>query len=299
MPKMKEPTNWEVKIKKENMKKPVCFFAVGSKEYSKYAIPFWRSMTKFHSPKDIDMIWYTDEKDPKVLEKLPKGIKIADLTPLLIDPGFYYRQKPIIMEMLLDDYELVVGFDTDMLILGSLSKIIEVSDYDIGTVYNFNRFDQQYFPQVEMYRIGISPAEYFNCSLVASRNQKFVHNWKVLCFSPQFDRVQYREQDILNVLCYYGNYNVRCFDLPFGQNKDGTSKYFAWHGPISKGELTRTIVKNGDIVVEKGLGSTPFPPENVVLKAVTLAGGHGAVKDNWSAFFPPDVIRYINENILK
>ncbi len=273
-------------------KKPVVFFAVGSKEYSKYAIPFWKSMTKFHSPKDIDMIWYTDEKNEKVLEKLPQGIQIRDLTPLLADPAFYFRQKPVLIEPLLDEYELVVGFDSDMLVTGKLDYIIETKDYDVGTCINWNRFDPKFYPMVEMMRIGIPPAEYFSASMVACRSKKFAHNWLVNCFSPQFDRVQYREQDLLNILCYNGNYNVRCFDLP-----DVKQKQFAWYGPISKGELNRAIVKDGEIMIPKGFGSTPFPPEDVKIKIVTLSGGHGAIKDNWSAFFTPEVMVRVNEII--
>ena len=268
----------------------ICFFAVGSKEYSKYAIPFWRSMVKFHSPKDIDMFWYTDEKDPQVLKRLPEGIKTKDLTPLLIDPGFYYRQKPVIGETLLKDYDLVVGFDSDQIILGDLNRFIENEDYDIGTVYNWNRFDQQYYPLVEMYRIGIMPAEYFNCSTVAMRSKKFVHTWLTWCFSPNFDRVQYKEQDGLNILCYSGNWNVRCFDLP-------EKTHFGWYGMIGKGEYVRAEVKEGKIVVPKGLGDTPFPPDDVQIHIATLGGGHGAVKDNWYNFFQPEVMKKIQEII--
>lgn len=274
------------------MKKPVCFFAVGSKEYSKYAIPFWRSMVKFHSPKDIDMIWYTNEKNPEVLKRLPQGIKLEDLDPLLADPAFYYRQKPLLSEPLLDEYDLVVGFDSDQLILGSLDYILKTQDYDVGTVYNWNRFDQQFYPMVEMMRIGIMPAEYFNCSLVALRSKQFAHNWMVNCFSSQFDRVQFREQDILNVMCYYGNWNVRCFDLP-----DTPGKHFGWYGMLSKGELPRAELRGKDIVIPKGFGDTPFPPEDVQLHALSLGGGHGAVKDNWAAFFSPKVMERINELI--
>ena len=271
-------------------KSPVCFITVGSKEYSKYAIPFWRSMVKFHDPKDIDMIWYTNETDKTVLAKLPKGIKIVDLDPYLKDPQFYFRQKPVLMEPLLDEYELVVGFDSDSLILGSLDYILETKDYDCGTVINYNRWDEKVYPLVTI--PGVAPIEYFNCSLVALRSKKFAHHWNVLCFSPQFDRLQFREQDLLNILCYYGNYNVRCFDIP-----DGVKKYAAWHGILAKGELVRTQLKGKEIIIPKGLGDTPFPPENITLKAISLGGGHGAIKDNWNAFFPADVMERVREII--
>ena len=273
-------------------RKPIVMAAVGSKEYSRYAIPFWKSLTKFHDPKNIDMIWYTNETDPKVLENLPKGIKIVDLTPFLTDPAFYYRQKPILGELLLEDYELAILFDSDQLILGNLDYIINTNDYDIGTIYNWNRWDQQHYPPVEIMRIGIFPAEYFNCALVAMRSKKFVHTWNVWCHSPNFDRCQYREQDGLNILCYSGNWNVRCFDLP-----DAPNKHFGWYGILGKGEWVRSELRGKDIVVPKGFGSAPFPPEDVQIHVASLGGGHGAIKDNWSAFFPPKVMERIQEII--
>lgn len=273
-------------------KKPIAIFTVGSKEYSRYAIPMLRSLVKFVSPKDVDIFWYTNETNPKVLKKVPADIKLEDLNPLLVDPAFYFRQKPVLMDMLLDEYEYVIGMDSDMLILGDLDYVLKTQDMDVGTIYNWNRFDQQFYPMVEIARIGIYPAEYFNCSLVACRSKQFAHNWLVNCFSPQFDRVQYREQDILNVMCYYGNWNVRCFDLP-----DNPAKHFGWYGIIAKGELSRAIVKDGKVIVPKGFGDTPFPPEDVQIHAISLGGGHGAIKDNWNQFFTPEVMDHINKLI--
>lgn len=271
--------------------KKVVFFTVGSKEYFKYALPFWRSMTKFHSPDEIDMIYYTDISETEA-KQLPKGIQVRDLRPFLKDPDFYYRQKPVLIEPLLEEYELVVGFDSDQLILGSLDYIINTKDYDVGTVLNWNRVDPQMYGLVEIGRIGILPAEYFNCGLVAVRNKKFAHQWKIACYSQQFNYCQYREQDILNILCYFGNYNVRCLD-----HGDGIAKYYGWHGLIAKGELNRAIVREGEIIIPKGEGDTPFPPEDIKLKCISLGGGHGAIKDNWAAYFTPEVMERVKEII--
>jgi len=102
--------------------------------------------------------------------------------------------------------------------------------------------------------------------------------------------VQYKEQDILNVMCYYGNWNVRCFD-----QGDGVAKYYAWHGLIGKQEWARAILKDGKVIVPQGFGDTPFPPEDMEIKVVHLGGGSGAPKDNWSAYFSAEVMQYINE----
>jgi hypothetical protein len=137
---------------------------------------------------------------------------------------------------------------------------------------------------------GVFPIEYFNCGLVAMRSKKFVHDWKVLCFSPQFDRNQYKEQDLLNAVCYYGNWNVRCFD-----HSDGVAKYYAWHGLISKGELPRAIVRDNKIVIPKGEGSTPFPPQDMILKVIHAGGGNQANKMNYKTWVNEEVASKIDE----
>lgn len=269
-------------------KKPVVLFTVADKNNVRYAIPFLNSLRKFH---DIPVILYTDETNP---EKLPKisNLQVVDLTPYLTDRMFFYRQKPILAEPLLDEYELVLGADCDQLILGDLNYILETKDYDIGTVLNANRFDYQFFGWVDLGRIGIAPIEYFNCGFVAMRNKKFVHQWLVNCLSPQFDRMQFKEQDILNILCYFGNYNIRCFD-----HGDGIKNYSAWHGLIGKSEWWRAIVKDGKIIVPKGLGDTPYPPADMEIKIAHLGGGAGMPKDNWGAYFSQDAMKVIDELI--
>lgn len=267
-------------------KKPACFFTACDTENFKYAIPFFKSMVKFHDPKKIDMLCFTTENRKEELAKLPQGITVIDLTPHLQDQMFWFRQKPILSESLLDKYDLVVGFDSDQLIVGDLNYILETTDYDVGTVINWNRWDEKFYPHVAGW--GIFPAEYFNCGLVALRSKKFAHNWLVNCYTPQFDRLQYKEQDILNALCYYGNYNVRCFDHP-----DPVKKNFAWYGILGKGEWNRAILQNKKIIVPKGLGNTPFPPTDIEIKVIHMGGGKEAKKDNWAAFFSPEVYTYI------
>ena len=262
------------------------FFSACDVNNFPYAITFWNSMTKFHSPEKIDMILYTNQTDKTQLAKLPKGVKVEDISKLLLqDKNFWYRQKPVLMEPLMEKYELVVGFDVDQFVVGSLDYILNTKDYDVGTVINWNRIDPKLYGFVQFQ--GVMPAEYFNCGLVAARSKKFVHHWRVLCFSQQFDRLQYREQDLLNVLAYYGNYNVRCFDIP-----DGIAKYAAWHGLIVKGELGSIILRGNDLIVSKGIGPTPFPPTEITVKVIHIGGGNQPNKMNFRSWFS-------NEEVIK
>lgn len=275
------------------MKKPVIVICPADKNNFQSALTMLKSLRKFH---DWPVLLFTNETDKIQLEKLPDNVEIVDLNPYLQDPMFFYRATPILAEPLLDEYELVLKLDADQLILGDLSYVLDTQDYDVATVINANRMDFQYYGWVELGRIGIAPMDYFNCGLVAMRSKKFVHNWLVDCFSVQFDRMQYREQDILNIFCYFGNYNVRCLDHPdlLAKNKN-----VGWWGIIGKSEWNRAIISGDKIIVPKGLGDTPYPPADIEIKVAHLGGGAGSKKDNWADYFPSDVWEWITKNILK
>src|SRR5664279_1223927 len=88
-------------IKSGKQKQPVCVFTVATKSHLQYAIPMLKSLRKFH---DWPVILFTDETD---MTKIPeiKNLTVVDVTPYLQDKMFFYRQKPIISELLLDEYE--------------------------------------------------------------------------------------------------------------------------------------------------------------------------------------------------
>lgn len=257
------------------MKEPVLVFTCADKNNFDYAVGMLNSLRKFH---DWPALIVTDEKDPEKLKKLPKGVEVKDLTLYLKDdPAFFYRQKPVIAEEYIKKYELVLGLDADQIITGNLDYILNTKDYDVGTVINWNRVDPAMYGYVQGW--GINPIEYMNCGLVAMRSEAFVHHWKVLCFNNQFDRLQYKEQDLLNILIYYGNYNVRCFD-----HGDGIAKYNAWHGLIAKGELLRAELRGDEIIIPKGEGDKPFPDQDQVLKVIHAAGGSKVNKMNYKTW---------------
>jgi hypothetical protein len=92
------------------------------------------------------------------------------------------------------------------------------------------------------------------------------------------------------MMCYFGNFNVRCLD-----HGDGVAKMHAWWGLISKGEYMRTKLVGEEVVVEKGLGDTPFPPEDMVLKVIHAGGGNIPNKMQYHKWFAnEDVIKYID-----
>ena len=126
-----------------------------------------------------------------------------------------------------------------------------------------------------------------NNGLVACRNEKFASHWKNLCFTPQFSRISMREQGILNVLVYFGNYNVRCLD-----HGDGPANMHAWWGLIGKGEWPKAILKDDKIIVPKSPDN--FPKVDTELKVVHMAGGADTKKDAWGLFFNEEIMKRIN-----
>ena len=197
---------------------------------------------------------------------------------------FYYRATPILGERYLKEYDLAVKIDSDSIVCGELSYIWNTKDYDIGTVINWNRIDPKTYGFVQGW--GIFPIEYMNCGFVYMRSEKFTHDWKNICFTPQFDRLQFKEQDLLNAMIYFGNWNVRCFD-----HGDGPANMHSWWGLISKGELTRAELREDEIVVPKGFGDTPFQDKDMTIKVIHAGGGNIQNKMNYHI--------WVNEKVSK
>lgn len=262
------------------MKQPVLFFTTASKSHMPYAKALINSFKKFHP--DIPFLLITD-----ATEGLPTNILVEDLKPYLDDPHFWYRQKPIVMEKYLKDYDLVCGLDSDQLVLGNLDYLWETKDYDVGCVLNYNELDAKQYGLIG--GAGILPIEYVNCGLVAARSEKFVHEWLVWCMSPQFERFQYREQDGLNIKVYHGNWNCRIFD-----HGDGPAKMHALWGLFGKTYWNRCELKDNKIILPKSDEEGKFPNVDTEIKVIHMGGGKDAKKDNWGIFFSQEVMKRIN-----
>lgn len=264
------------------IKKPIIIFSCADKANFLYAVMMFNSLYKFHSAWPCILI--TDEKDPEQLRKLPKNVEVKDLTSYItVDRAFFYRQKPIIAEEYIKDYDLVLGIDSDSIIVGDLSYIEKTKDYDVAGVLNYNAQDAKEFGQIGGW--GIHPMEYLNCGLVAMRSEKFIHDWKVWCFSPQFDRLQYKEQDGLNALVYHGNWNCRVLD-----HGDKPAGMTSWWGLLAKTSYPRCILKDNEIIIPKGEGTPTFPVEDTSLKVIHFAGGNQPNKANYRTMFNEDII---------
>lgn len=248
-------------------------FTIADNNNIKYAENMVKSLRKFHGKDEIDVKIYREDDIAKYK-----------------DPNFFYRATPIIAQELIKDYEMVLKLDADQLITGSLDYIINSEGWDVGTVYNWNPTDPKTYGVVTV--ATIDPIMYFNCGLVAMRSKAFIDHWKFLCFTEHFDKMRYREQDLLNVMCHYGNYKVRSFDDP-----DKTNQYAAWHGLRSKGEWIKIVVKDGELVLPADT-ETGYPHVDTKIKVLHWAGGNEPIKQNYRIGFNEEVIEYL-DNLLK
>lgn len=251
------------------MKKIVAFTIAGDEKNLEYAHMLEKSFKHFHP--DIPFIIYGKEE----LDKNP-------------DPMKFYRATPYFARELIKEYEIVLKLDADQLILGSLDYIF-THRYDIGSVLNINRVDPPRFGTVQVQ--GIAPQEYINCGLVAMQSKAFVDHWWALCNSPFFNRFQFREQDLLNYMFYFGGYRSMVFD-----HYNPIENYSAWHGVVAKGETVRS--KLAERKDEKHIVIDPdehgYPDKRVIVKALHWAGGPLEKKMDYQKQFPEEVIEYID-----
>ena len=117
------------------------------------------------------------------------------------------------------------------------------------------------------------------------RNPNLVDWWLKLCVSRYFDRYQYKEQDFMNIIFWYGNYRSKCFD--WSDN---------WHGLVSKGYWPYIKLNDKkELVLPKG---KERPQDgNKTIKVIHYAGGNRLDKMNFGVHFKPEVVKRIKELI--
>lgn len=249
------------------MKTKIAYTIADSKNMG-YAKKMINSLHKFHP--DLKVKIYGDKEIAKYKEKYPH---------------FFYMATPVIASELLKKYDLVLKLDADQIITGNLDFILNSEGWDIGTVYNGNPTDTQTYGPITIQ--GVEVAEYYNAGLVALQSKEFVQHWLELCESKYFGRFQYREQDLMNVLCHFGNYKVKCFD-----DVDKFYNYHAWHGLRSKGEWLRVKLEDDKLMLYPN--NEGYPEEPKELKVLHWAGGDLPNKLNYRLFFTEDIIKRLD-----
>jgi len=253
------------------MKKPRVAFCIADDEHKWMLDMFVNSLRKFHTEEELPLIVY--------------GQKELDA---IDDSQKFYRATPLFARKLIDKYDVVIKFDVDQIVTGKLNYIWERDDYDVGVVINFSRADLKVYGPVTV--LTIPPTEYVNCGLVAMRNKEFVDHWWHLCNTDHFHKLQYREQDMLNIMIHFGRWKVRCFD-----RYDPVHNYAAWHGLLSKGEWHRTVLVDGELILPKA--EDGHPNRDTTLKLLHWAGGKDEKKMNYRPYFTEEVIAWLDKLI--
>lgn len=257
--------------------KPLAFFTIADNNNLPYAQMMMNSLKKFHP--DIPIILIGEEQIKKYN-----------------DPHFFYRATPIVASELLEEYECVVKLDADQIITGDLSHIWE-GDFDVAVVQNANPKETEAYPVTVW---NIPHQAYINCGFVVMKSKPFVKHWRKLCHTPHFDAYQFKEQDLLNIMIYYGDYVIKHLDM--------SDK---WHGLISKGYWANIELQPQ---TQDGLGSNPFPESRDSLRLILpkgvwpvdgdkqivclhYAGGNVQKWHDINTRFTPEVAKYIKELI--
>ena len=245
------------------MKKAI-FYTIADENNLPYAKGLEASFKKFH--KNIPFKIYGPEYCAKAKEE---------------DNDFFYKATPWIARELLEEYELVVKMDADSVVCGNLDHIIKDETYGVGVVSNYSKSDLQLYGAVAVW--DIKPEEYFNCGLVAMRDKNFVNNWFRLCQSDRFRNYRYREQDLLNILCHYGDYKVKLLDN--SELLNGLLGKDLWHA---------SELENKNIVVKFRADDGAEVAQRTI-KVIHWGGGNASNKMAFETKFTTEVAEYLRE----
>lgn len=238
----------------------VIAFTIADKANERYLEMFKNSLRK----------WHTEEELPLTVvgQKWLDGIK---------DPQKFYRMTPMIAKDLIGEYEVVIKFDCDQIVTGKLNHLWEEGNYDIGCVVNGN-------PKEPPYGVwNIQPYGYMNCGLVVMRDKRFINHWWKLCTSAHFEQYQFREQDLMNIIYYYGDYKVSCLD-----------QADKWHGLVHKGWWQYMKMKDGELILPKEDRPWPLDADKII-KVIHWAGGNDPNKMNYRTRFQPEVAEWLDK----
>lgn len=247
------------------MERKIAFYTIADNNNLKYYEMLKNSFKHFHP--DVELILFGEEEIKKT------G-----------DQHIFYRAAPHFGNMLFDrGYDWVCKLDCDQIILGDLSYLWTTRDYDVATVLNINRVDPQKYGYVTV--ANLPPQKYYNAGLVACSSPEFMEHWGDVCNGQYFLNMQFREQDILNILCHFGKYKVRCLDY-----YDMPRSSYCWWGAVFKGEEAKAILRDGRIFLPRGVDG--YPDREIEVKIWHTPGPEA--KLNYHTKFSPEVSDYID-----
>jgi lipopolysaccharide biosynthesis glycosyltransferase len=186
---------------------------------------------------------------------------------------------PFVSYQLIDQYDMVVHFDADSMIVGKLDELLVESnlEFDIIGVRNNNDFNKA-GKDNPITNPGLDTQKYLNAGLVAITNKAFVEQWMVN--NTEFgNQMPFQEQTVLNFMTkdwktkiidpiesnvYYGISNL------YGDN----THWDSW--------MDIQLIENELIL------------NNKKVKVLHHGGGHGAIKLDFN-LFNKEVKQHLNK----
>lgn len=123
------------------------------------------------------------------------------------DPLFMERATPSIATMLFKDYEQVIKIDSSVQLEGSLDELLnDTGEWATMCVLNFNPKSPPEAPSAVW---DVHPLAYTDSRFMIMRDKNFATDWLAMCHKPFFANYKGKENDVLNMLVYYGDYKSK------------------------------------------------------------------------------------------
>jgi hypothetical protein len=90
-----------------------------------------------------------------------------------------------------------------------------------------------------------------------------------------------KEQDLLNIMVFYCNYDVKFLDA---EN--------SFYGLASKGYWSEVILKGDELILP---GNEEWNKEDKTIRVIHFAGGNSPDKGNFRIRFQPEIVKRIEE----
>lgn len=235
------------------MKTAFCTHVSDNWYYSVGAHKLVKSIQHFHP--EIDFYCFGDEQLNKLFS---------------VHPNVNWNTvHPFVSYQLIDDYDMVVHFDADSMIVGKLNELLDASnlEFDIIGVRNNNDYNQAGKDNY-ITNPGLNPQKYLNAGLVAVTNKLFLEDWMKKNIEYGNNR-PFQEQSVLNEMS--SDWKTKIIDPKESNVHYGISNLFGtnthWDSWMDIKLIENKLVLNGKDV-----------------KVLHHGGGHGANKLDFNLF---------------
>lgn len=249
-----------------------CFFTILQDSYKNYSgieyNLFEKSFKHFHP--DIPLFVVGDKE-------------IAELRRLTPDLNLH-RIKASAAKLFYNDYDLVVCIDADHFIFDRLDEIL-IGDFDVAAPSNFN-FMSNVGLKLEshgnnIYKV-VPEQKYIQAGLIASTSKSFWDTYEKVCIKHA-DYMTCRDNDILNLVIEFGNFNFKLLDGGWTPNDVNRKSYYG----CSSLNLERECTLINNIPHIRG----------IPLKCYHVARGGFQTKPKFDQLFNEEVVTWLNEKI--